>query len=171
MHKLFHDVFFQFITELFHILCAVLFRALAQILAQMTRIDGLPAILAACHRGNNLRHHRTSNLKTLRTLNQLAIHNRSLIKHIADIDETAVKNRLDKIVHIVKMNNALFMRFRNLLRKQHTLRQIFRHLTGNQIALCTGYIGIFVGIFFHDVFVAVLKKTHYRIVCGIGFTN
>ena len=101
----------------------------------MTHINRLSAILAARNSRNDLRHDRTSHLKALRTLDQLAIHHRSMFKHITNINQATVKNALQIIVHIMKMQYTIFMGFHNLLRKQYSLGQILRHLSGDQITL------------------------------------
>ena len=59
----------------------------------------------------------------------------------------------------------------NLLRQKHTLSQIFRHLSGDQITLRTCYIRIFIGVFLHNIFIAVLDQTHNGVIRRIGFTN
>lgn len=76
----------------------------------MTDINRLTAVLAGSNRGNNLCHNGAGNLKALRAFNHFAVHNRAVIQHIADINQAAVENRLNKIVGIMKMQHAFFMR-------------------------------------------------------------
>ena len=104
---------------------AVLVRTLSQIFAKVSGVYRLTAVLRAGDRRDDLRHNRAGNLKTLWTLNQFSVHHRTIIKHIPNINQTAVKNRLNKIIHIVEMKHTFFMRFRDFLRKKNTLCQIF----------------------------------------------
>ena len=132
-----------------------LFVALTQIFAQMTDINRLTAVLARSNRSNNLCHNGAGNLKALRTFNHFAVHNRAVIQHIADINQAAVENRLNKIVGIMEMQHALFMRLRNLCRQHNTLRQVLGNLTGNQVTLSSSHRCIFITVFFHNVLIAV----------------
>ena len=132
-----------------------LFIALTQIFAQMTDINRLTAVLAGSNRGNNLCHNGAGNLEAFRAFNHFAVHNRAVIQHIADINQAAVENRLNKIVGIMKMQHAFFMRLGNLCRQHNTLCQIFGNLTGNQVALSSSHSCIFITVFFHNVLIAV----------------
>ena len=84
-------------------MCTILQSTFTKIFAQMSRIYRLSTILAACYRRNDLRHDRTCHLKAFWTLDQLAIHNGAVVEHITNIDQTAVEDRLNKIVHIMEM--------------------------------------------------------------------
>ena len=95
----------------------------------MTDIYGLSAVLAACNRGNNLCHNGTCNLEALRTFNQLAVHDRAIVKHVADIDQAAVEDRLQEIIGIVEMQNSFVVCFGDLLRKQDTAGKVLGYLT------------------------------------------
>ena len=132
-----------------------LFVALAQIFSQMTDINRLTAVLAGSNGCNNLCHNGAGNLKALRTFNHFAVHNRAVIQHITDINQAAVENRLNKIVGIMEMQHALFMRLGNLGRQHNTLCQILGNLTGNQVALSSSHSCIFITVFFHNVLIAV----------------
>ena len=90
----------------------------------MADVNRLTAVLAAGNRGNNLCHNGTRNLEALRTLNQLSVHDRSILKHITDVDQTAVKNALQIIIHIMEMDHTILMCLNDLLRQEDTLGQI-----------------------------------------------
>ena len=91
---LLQDCIVNLISEFLNQFVLIFVVALAQIFAEMTDIYRLSAVLAAGNRGNNLCHNRTGYLKALWTLNQFSVHYSSIIKHIADIDQTAVEDRL-----------------------------------------------------------------------------
>ena len=132
-----------------------LFVALAQIFAQMTDIYRLTAVLAGSNRCNNLCHNGAGNLEAFRAFNHFAVHNRAVIQHIADINQAAVENRLNKIVGIMEMQHTLFMRLGNLCRQHDTLCQILGNFTGNQVTLSSSHCCIFITVFFHNVLIAV----------------
>ena len=75
----------------------------------MADIHRLAAVLAAGNGSDNLRHNRAGNLEALRAFNQLAVHNRAAIQHIADINQAAVKNRLNEIIRVMEMDQPLLM--------------------------------------------------------------
>lgn len=75
----------------------------------MSHIHRLAAILIAGHRRDDLGHNRTGHLKALWALNHLLVHHGPVIQHVRDIDETAVENRQNKVIRVMKMNRALFM--------------------------------------------------------------
>ena len=59
------------------------------------------------YRRDNLSHNRTGYLETLRAFNQFAVHHGAVIQHVLNINQTAVKNRLNKIVRIMEVQHAL----------------------------------------------------------------
>ena len=85
----------------------------------MADIHRLAAVLAAGNAGDNLRHNGAGNLEALRAFNEFAVHNRAVVQHIADINQAAVKNRLNEIIGIMEMNCAFVMRFGNFFRQDN----------------------------------------------------
>ena len=146
----------------------ILIMALAQILAKVLQINRLSTILTAGYCWNDLSHHRTGYLETLRTLNELAVHNGTIVQHILNIDQTAVENRLYKIIRIMEMQNSLFMGLCNLLRQKQSFREILGNFACDQISLSGSCCRILVGILFHNLFIAVLNQAQNRIICCIG---
>ena len=66
----------------------------ATVASKVTDINGLTTILAGGNGSNDLCNDRTRNLKTLRALNQFAVHDGAIVKHISDVDQTTVEDRL-----------------------------------------------------------------------------
>ena len=124
----------------------------------MTDVHRLPAVLGACHRRNDLGHDGTRNLKGLGAFNHLAVHHGAVVQHIPDVDQTAVEDRLEKIVGVVEVKNALVVRLGDLLRQKDTPGKVFRHLSGDQVTLGGRHHGVFVGVFLHHVLVGVLDQ-------------
>ena len=56
------------------------------------------------------------------------------------------------------MEHAFFMCFGDLLRKQHTLCQVLGYLSRDQISLGRCHCGVFIGILFHYVLIAVFNQ-------------
>lgn len=68
-------------------------------------------------------------------LNQFAVHDCAIVQHIADIDQTAVENRLKEVIHIMEMDHTVLMSLYNFLRKKHPLCQVLGHFPCNIISL------------------------------------
>ena len=120
--------------------------------------NGLAAVLAAGYGRNDLGHNRTGYLETLRTFNQLTVHHCAIVQHILNIDQTAIEDWLYKVVRIMEMNHTFFMSFGNFFRQKQTTGQVLGHLAGNQIPLCGSHRRIFIGVFLHNIFVAIFDQ-------------
>ena len=137
----------------------------------MTDIYRLAAILARSNRSNNLRHNSAGYLEASRAFNHFAVHNGAVVQHIANVNQAAVKNRLDKIICVMEMQNALLMCLGNLLRQHQALRQILRNLTGNQVALRSSHRSIFIGVFLHNVFIIIADQGKDGLISRIRLTH
>ena len=147
------------------------FPAAPQIFAQMPHVNRLTAILAGSNGSDNLGHYVTGYLEALRRFNHLAVHHRTIVQHVADINQAAVENRLDKIIHIVKMDYAFIMGFGNFFRQNHPAGQVLGNLTGDQVPLGRSHNRIFIAVFFHNIFVAVTDQRKDGFIRRIGFTH
>ena len=137
----------------------------------MTNINRLPTILITSNRSNNLSHNSTSNLKTLRSLNHLTIHNSTIIKHIPYVYKTTIKYWLNKIISIMKMQNTFLMSLTNLLRKKNSLSKITRNLSSNIIPLSRSNSRILIRIFLIKLLIFILNQTKNRLIRSITLPN
>ena len=137
----------------------------------MANINGLTAVLAGGYGSNDLRHNGAGYLEASGAFNELAIHNSAVIQHITDINQAAVKNRLDKIIGIVKMQHALFMGLRDFFWQHNALGQILRNLAGNQIALSCCHGGVFIGVLLHNILIAIANQGKNRFVSSVGLAD
>ena len=136
----------------------------------MTDIHRLTAILTGRNRSDDLRHHVAGDLEALGRFDHLAVHYRAVIQHIPNIDQAAIENRLNKIVHIMEMQHTIFMRFGDFCRQNQTPGQIFGNFSGNQIPLRGSHDRILIAVFFHHIFIAVADQRKDGLVRRIGFT-
>ena len=160
-------VFAQGVLRLIH----KFFPAAPQVFAQMPHVNRLTAILAGSNGSDNLGHYVTGYLEALGRFNHLAVHHRTIVQHVADINQAAVENRLDKIIHIVKMDYAFIMGFGNFFRQNYPAGQVLGNLTGDQVPLGRSHNRIFIAIFFHNIFVAVTDQRKDGFIRRIGFTH
>ena len=137
----------------------------------MSHIHGLAAILVAGHRRDDLGHNRTGHLKALGALDHLLVHHSAVIQHVRDIDETAVKDRLNKVIRVMEMNRSLFMGHGNAFRQKHTLRQIPGYLSGDVIPLCGCQNRILIGIFLRQLLVFIPDQLQDRFIRRVRFSQ
>ena len=90
--------------------------ALAQIFSEMLDVHGLPAVLVAGDCCDDLCRHGTGDLKALRRLDHFSVDGGTVVEHVLNIDETAVEDRLDKVIRIMEVQDTVVMRQRNVLR-------------------------------------------------------
>ncbi|CAK7019016.1 MAG: hypothetical protein DELT_03282 [Desulfovibrio sp.] len=145
--------------------------AAAQVFSQMPHVDGLAAILAAGDGGDDLRHYRARDLEAFGAFNKLPVHHRPVIEHVSYVNQAAVKNGLQKIVRVVEMQDSLVVRLGNFFGKQNPAGKVLGDLPGDQVALRRRDNRVFVGIFFHNILVAVLNQAQDGIVRRVGLTH
>ncbi len=92
---------------------------------QVGKSDALTAVLAARDLGNDLGRHVARCRETVRLFDHRLGNDRSVLKHIFQIDQAAVVHVLGKIVRIMEMDDPFFVRFHDVCRKQETLRNVF----------------------------------------------
>ena len=137
----------------------------------MANVDGLTAVLAGGYGSDNLGHDGAGYLEASGAFDKLTVHNGTVVQHIADINQAAVENRLNEIVRVMEMEHALFMSLGNLFRQHDALGQVLGNLAGDQIALSSSHGGVFVGVFLHNVLIAVADQRKNGFVSGIGLTH
>lgn len=109
--------------------------ALTQVFTKMPQIHTLPTVLIGGNAGNDLSRYRAGYLKALGGFNELVIHHGTIVQHIADIDEAAVEYGLNKVVHIMEVQDAFIVSPGNFLWQQDALCQIPAYYTGDIVAL------------------------------------
>ena len=94
----------------------------------------------------------------MRFLYHCSADDRSVLEHIFQIDKITVMHMLRIIIRIMKMDDTLFIRFDNIFRQKHSLRQVTADLSCHIISLHAVDRRIFIGIFLFDIFVIALNK-------------
>ena len=74
---------------------------------------------------------------------------------------------LREIVRVMEVNDALFMCFNNILRKQKTLRNISGNLAGHVIPLRRIHNRVFVRVFLFDFLIVALDQTDDLLIGGV----
>ena len=135
---------------------------------QMRKGDGLTAVLVAGNLRDDLGGDVAGSGEAMRRLDQRTGDDGAVLEHVLKIDQVAVVHVLGEIIRIMEMDQAVFMRLDNILRKQHAHGQVLGDLTGHVIALNGIDRGVLVGILLLDLFVVALDKRQNLIVCGVG---
>ena len=145
----------QGISELVLQLFCKFFPALTQIFSQMLDIDALSAVLVAGYGCDDLGGHGTCHLEALGRFDHFTVDGSTVVQHVLDIDQTAVEDRLDKIIRIMKMQHTVIMCHGNMLRQKQTSGNIAGHFACNIVSLCGCQAGIFIGIFLRQFLILI----------------
>ena len=150
---------------------AELLAAAAQILAQMAHVHTLAAVLVGGHTGDDLGGDGTGHLEALGAFNELAIHYSAVVQHIADIDQAAVEDGLDKVVCVVEVDRSLVVGLGDVLGQQDAPGQVPAHLAGDIVPLGGGDHGVLVGVLLSQLFVLVAEQGEDGLVGGVGLAH
>ena len=119
-------------------------------------VNALSAVLAAGDLRNDLRRYRTGNLERFRRIDLLAVDNGTVGEHVFQIDQAAVKHRLDDVVHVMEMNRAAVVCLHNIRGNQFAAGDIFRDFAGDQITLRRNNMRVFIRVFIQDSNIAFI---------------
>ncbi len=97
----------------------------------MAHVYRLAAVLAGSNRSNYLRHHVAGYLEAPGRFDHLPVHHSAVVQHVADVDQAAVEDGLDEIIHVMEMDHAFVMGFCNFFRQDHAAGQVLGHFTGD----------------------------------------
>ena len=171
LYQVFQSFFVKFATGNFHNIAFELVIAAAQIFTQVANIYRLTAILGRSNRCDDLGHNGAGNLEAFRAFNHFAIHYSTFIKHVADVNQAAVEDRLNEIVSVMEVQYAFVVSCRDFFRQNDASGQVFRNFASNQVALSSSHNSVFVRVFFHNIFIAVTNQGQDGFVSSISLTN
>ena len=134
---------------------------------QMRQRDGLAAVLAASHLGNDLRGDVAGSGEAMRTLDERAGNNRAVLQHVVEVDQIAVMHVLSEIVGIMEVDDALFVSLDDVLRQQHAHGEVFGNLARHVVALNRVDRWVFVGVLLLHFLVIALDKRKDAVVCRV----
>ena len=137
----------------------------------MSDIHRLAPVLVAGHRRNDLCGDGAGHLETFGGLNHLAVDGGAVVQHVLDVDQAAVKYGLDKVIRIVKMNDAVVVCQGDMLWQKHAAGHIPGYLPGNVVPLCGGKAGVLVGIFLRKLLVLVADQFQNGLIRGVGLAQ
>ena len=145
--------------------------ALAQILAQVPQVHGLAAVLVGGHTGDDLGGNGAGHLEGLGALDELAVHHGAVLQHVANIDEAAVEDGLDKIVRVVEVDGPLVVGLGDVFGQKNAPGQVPAHLTRDVVPLGGGDHGVLVGVLLGQLLVLVAQQGQNGLVGGVGLPD
>ena len=137
----------------------------------MSKRDALSAVLVAGDLRDNLRGDVAGGGETVRLLNHGSGNPGSVLQHVLKVDEVAVVHVLGVVIHIVEMDDALFMRGDNILGKEQTGGDVLGYLARHVVALNAVDRRVLVGVFLLDFFVVAFDEGEDLIVGRIRLTH
>ena len=99
------------------------------------------------------------------------MHHRTVVQHIAQVDQAAVEHGLDEIVRIVEVDDPFIMGPGNLFRQHHTSRQVPGNFPGDQVPLGGNHDGVLIGVFLHNILIFIADQAQDGFIGGIGLAD
>ena len=120
--------------------------------------DGLAAVLARGHLGDNLRGDVAGGGEAVRALNERAGDHGAVLQHVVEVDEVAVVHVLRVVVGIVEVDDALLVRLDNVGGEKVAHGEVLGDLAGHVVALDGDDGGVLVGVLLLDLLVVALDE-------------
>ena len=137
---------------------------------EMRERDGLAAVLAARHLGDDLCGNIARGGEHMRTLDEGARDDRAVLQHVLEIDEVTVVHVLREVVGIVEVDDAVVVRLDNLARQEHAHGEVLGDLARHVVAL-DGVDGrILVGVLLLHFLVIALDKSEDLVIGRVALT-
>ena len=135
---------------------------------EMRERDGLAAILAARHLGDDLRGDVARGGEHVRTLDEGTRDDRAVLEHVLEVDEVAVVHVLREVVGIMEVDDAVVVRLDDLARQKHAHGEVLGDLTRHVVTL-DGIDGrVLVGVLLLDFLVVALDKREDLVIGGVA---
>ena len=126
--------------------------------------DGLAAVLAGGHLGDDLRGDVAGGGEAVRALDQRAGDHGAVLQHVLEVHEVAVVHVLGEVVRVVEVDDALVVGFHDLGREQLAHREVLGDLAGHVVALDGDDRGVLVGVLLLDLLVVALDQREDLVV-------
>ena len=140
--------------------------------SQMRKVDGGAAIGRTGHSSDNLRGNRSRSDQSMRLVDLNAVDNRTVLKHVLQIDELAVvKTQLSVIVGVMKVNDAFVVRLDNILGQQEPPGDVRTCNASDVVPLGRHHLRVFVTILGFPVFVLTIQQFLNGLVGGVALPN
>ena len=137
----------------------------------MCQANALAAVLAAGHLGDNLGGNVAGGGKAVRLLDKGTADNCAVLQHVLQIDQIAVVHVLRIIIHVVEVDQPLFVSLHNIRGQQQAAADVLTDLAGHIVPLYAVDRGIFIGILLFDFLVVALDKAQDLVVRGVGLAH
>ncbi len=106
--------------------------------------------------------------KTVRTFDQRAGDNGTVLQHVLQVDQIAVVHVLGIVIRIMEMNDALVVCIHDVLGQQNAVGDIPGYLAGHIVALGGVDHGVFIGVFLLGFLVVAFDQAQNLIVRRVG---
>ena len=125
---------------------------------QVRERDGLAAVLAGGHLGDDLRGDVAGGGEAVRALDEGAGDHRAVLQHVLEVHEVAVVHVLREVVGVVEVDDALVVSLHNVLRKKLPHCYVLGNFTRHVVALHGVDSRVLVGVLLLDFLVVTLNK-------------
>ena len=162
----------KFVHSTLQVLIFVILIAISYKWRKMGKIDRTTTIRRTGNSSNNLRSDSSRCQQTMRFINFYTVNYCAVLKHIFQVYEFTVMERLlSEVVHIMKMQDAFIMCFYNFWWKQKTPCNISACNTSNVISLSGYNTRVLVAILRIPVIVFTVNQFFNGLISGIAFAH
>ena len=123
---------------------------------EMGEGDGLAAVLARRHLGDDLGCDGAGSREAAGRIDMRSRDAGAVLQHVVEIDQTAVVHVLGEVVRVVEVNDAFFVRLDDILRKKVAVGVIAAPFAGHIITLDREHRRVLVAVFLTDLLVVAL---------------
>ena len=129
--------------------------------------DGLAAVLAGGHLGDDLRRDVAGRREAVGLLDHGARDHGAVLEHVLKVHEVAVMHVLCVVVGIVEVDDSLVVSCDDLAGEQFAHREVLGDLTGHVVTLHGDDAGVLVGVLLFDLLVVGLDEREDLVIGGV----
>ena len=133
--------------------------------------EGLSAVLVRSDLRDDLRRDIARGEEGVRLFDHGLADDGTILQHVFQIDEVTVVLALGEIVSVVEMDDALLVRFHDLLREQQAAGEVFRYLAGHVVTLRGIDDGVLVRVFLLYLFIVEVDEGEDPVIGGIALSG
>ena len=130
--------------------------------------DGLAAVLAAGHLGDDLRGDVARGGEAVRALDERAGDDGAVLQHVLQVDQVAVVHVLREVVGVVEVDDALVVGFHHVGRQEQAHGDVLGDLACHVVALHGVDRGVLVRVLLLGFLVVALDERQDLVVSGVG---
>ena len=133
--------------------------------------NGLAAVLVGSNLRDDLRGDIAGGGKAVGLFDERARDDRAVLQHILQVHQITVVHVLGVVVHVMEVDEPLFMGLHDVLRQQQALGQIPGNLARHVVALGGVDHRVLVGVFLFGFFICAVDQAENPVIRGVALAH